>query len=97
MPGQQNPGGDMSSIGAPFGNMDDNVSHTCLFSKLALTHEQFGSISGIDFGEMGGPDVLDNFDFDSFLTTDGGADGFSFDPSGMNFGTDGGLEAGGDL
>ncbi|KAI4731629.1 hypothetical protein E4T49_00380 [Aureobasidium sp. EXF-10728] len=80
MPGQQNPGGDMSNIGAPFGNMDDN----------------FGSIGGIDF-EMGGPDVLDNFDFDSFLTTDGGADGFSFDPSGMNFGTDGGLEAGGDL
>jgi hypothetical protein len=95
MPGQ--PGGDMSNIGAPFGNMDDNVSHMRLISKLTLTHAQFGSISGIDFGEMGGPDVLDNFDFDSFLTTDGGADGFSFDPSGMNFGTDGGLEAGGDL
>ncbi|KAL2035284.1 hypothetical protein VTO58DRAFT_101201 [Aureobasidium pullulans] len=55
----------------------------------------FGSM-GLDF-EMGGPDVLDNFDFDSFLTTDGGADGFGFDPSGMNFGTDGGLEAGGDV
>ncbi|CAD0010708.1 unnamed protein product, partial [Aureobasidium pullulans] len=79
MPGQQNPGGDMSNVGAPFGNMDSD----------------FGSM-GLDF-EMGGPDVLDNFDFDSFLTTDGGADGFGFDPSGMNFGTDGGLEAGGDV
>lgn len=47
--------------------------------------------------DMTGPDVLDNFDFDSFLTTDAGADGFAFDPSGMNFGTDGGLEAGGDV
>ncbi|KAI5274513.1 hypothetical protein E4T47_02371 [Aureobasidium subglaciale] len=79
MPGQQNQGGDMSNIGAPFGSMDDN------FSGMAL-----------DFG-MDGPDVLDNFDFDSFLTTDGGADSFNFDPSGMNFGTDGGLEAGGDV
>lgn len=76
--------------------MDDNVSHLCFHGKLTLTYRQFGSIGGIDF-EMGGPDVLDNFDFDSFLTTDGGADGFNFDPSGMNFGTDGGLEAGGDL
>lgn len=51
---------------------------------------------GLDFN-MDGQDVLDNFDFDSFLTTDGGPDGFAFDPSGMNFGTDGGLEAGGDV
>ena len=53
---------------------------------------------GLEF-DMGGPtgDVLDNFDFDSFLTNDAGADAFGFDPSGMNFGTDGGLEAGGDV
>lgn len=42
---------------------------------------------------MGG-DVLENFDFDSFLqsTDDGGA--FNFDPAALNFGgTDGGVEA----
>ncbi|KAG9660856.1 hypothetical protein KCU95_g3421, partial [Aureobasidium melanogenum] len=73
---QQNPGRDMSNIGAPSGSMDDN----------------FGSIGGIDF-EMGGPDVLDNFDFDSFLTTDNGTNGSTIDTSGTNFGYDSQNEA----
>jgi len=47
----------------------------------------------LDFGNMEGPDVLDNFDFDSFLNNEAGDTNFSFDPS-MAF--DGGLEAGGD-
>jgi len=47
----------------------------------------------LDFGNMEGPDVLDNFDFDSFLNNEAGDTTFGFDPS-MTF--DGGLEAGGD-
>lgn len=48
----------------------------------------------LDFGAIEGQDVLDNFDFDSFLNNDG-ADFTGFD---NNFlGGDAGLEAGGDL
>ena len=42
--------------------------------------------------DNGGGDVLENFDFDSFLqSTD---DGFNFDPSTLGFGNDNGVEAG---
>lgn len=50
---------------------------------------------GMDFGGLDGQDVLDNFDFDSFLNNN--EDGaFAFDAT-MTFGGDGGLEAGGDV
>ncbi|KAF2150759.1 hypothetical protein K461DRAFT_270159 [Myriangium duriaei CBS 260.36] len=51
---------------------------------------------GMDFGNLDGQDVLDNFDFDSFLNAEGGDSAFAFDAS-MGFGTDPGLEAGGDV
>lgn len=49
----------------------------------------------LDFGNLEGPDVLDNFDFDSFLNNDSGDGTFGFGAD-MNFG-DNGLEAGGDV
>lgn len=44
----------------------------------------FGNIGGDDFGNMdfadlGSGDVLDNFDFDSFLNNTGDNDGLAFD------------------
>lgn len=48
----------------------------------------------LDFGTLDGQDVLQEFDFDSFLNNDNPDNSFAFDPN-MNF--DGGLEAGGDV
>lgn len=46
----------------------------------------------IEFGALEGPDVLDNFDFDSFLQSN---DEFAdFDPSNMAFGNPEGVETG---
>ena len=47
----------------------------------------------LDFGSLDQGDVLENFDFDSFLNTDDAAGGFSFDASLGDFN---GLDAGGD-
>ncbi|KAH9842126.1 camp-dependent protein kinase pathway protein [Teratosphaeria destructans] len=67
-------------MGQPFGSLDGN---------------QFGDMSSLDFADLNGPDVLDNFDFDSFLNTGDGNDGLAgFD---ANFAFGDGLEAGGDL
>lgn len=59
----------------------------------------FGAIDGadtnminLDFGSLDNPDVLENFDFDSFLHTGDGDNGFGFD----NLTFDQGVEAGGD-
>jgi hypothetical protein len=75
--GVQQPPPDM---GGPFGGSGNLVDN-----------EGFGGLS-MDFADVsaGGGDVLDNFDFDSFLNTDDAGMGFDF-PS-----FDGGLEAGGD-
>lgn len=76
--------------------LDDNsmVRH-CAIGKQTpwLTIFQFGGMGSIsmDFANpnMGGSDVLQDFDFDSFLHQDGGdADAFAFDTSG--FGMEGG-------
>lgn len=55
--------------------------------------DQFGSMN-MEFADIGGGngDVLDSFDFDSFLNTDDNLGGMGFD----GFSFDGGLEAGGD-
>lgn len=55
-----------------------------------LTAEQGGF--GLDFGPLDGPDVLENFDFDSFLhTEDNGA--FGSLGGDFNFGGPDGVEA----
>ncbi|KZF24265.1 hypothetical protein L228DRAFT_266612 [Xylona heveae TC161] len=62
----------------------------------------FGSIDGsdnaafnLDFSSLDSTDVLESFDFDSFLNTDdqGGNGAFSFDP-GLGYGNPDGVEAG---
>ncbi|GAB7353256.1 hypothetical protein MBLNU459_g3765t1 [Dothideomycetes sp. NU459] len=70
---------DMGVGSGPFGHLDGN---------------DFNSLS-FDIGPMDGTDVLDNFDFDSFLTNGDGDGSFGFDAN-IAFG-DGGLEAGGPL
>ena len=46
----------------------------------------------MDFGGLEGPDVLDNFDFDSFLQSN---DEFAdFDPTSLAFGNPEGVETG---
>jgi hypothetical protein len=48
----------------------------------------------MDFGPLDSADVLEQFDFDSFLNTDDASGGAQFfDPSSMSFDTNG-LEAG---
>lgn len=42
----------------------------------------------IDFSALDGPDLLENFDFDTFLNTDGDGTGFGFDPN-IGYSTDG--------
>jgi len=68
-------------MGQPFGSLDQG---------------QFSDIN-MDFAGLDGGDVLDNFDFDSFLNTGDGNDGLAgFDATfAFNDGTS--LEAGGDL
>lgn len=59
------------------------------FGDFTNSNEAFN----LDFSGLETTDVLENFDFDSFLhNTDDGNNGFSFDP-GMNFSE--GLETGG--
>ncbi|WPH05033.1 transcriptional activator soma [Acrodontium crateriforme] len=78
------PGGPGPDMNGPFGG--------------SLGDSQFNMDNMLDFsGDLNGTDVLDSFDFDSFLTSgevDGGLGGnFAFDA----FGGDGSIEAGGDM
>jgi hypothetical protein len=43
----------------------------------------------LDFGSLETPELLENFDFDSFLNTDADTTGFGFDPSNLTYPTDG--------
>lgn len=70
---------DMSAGQQPFGNLGDGNGGG--FQDMNL-----------DFGTLEGGDVLDNFDFDSFLNSGADDGGMGFD----NFAFDGGLEAGAD-
>lgn len=68
-----------SDMGQPFGSLDGG---------------DFGNIN-MDFANLDGGDVLDNFDFDVFLNTNDNENGLGWDAN-LAFGGDG-LEAGGDL
>lgn len=57
-----------------------------LANAFIQTQFNIGAFSGLEGG-----DVLDNFDFDSFLHDDGG---FEFDASNFNMGGGDGVEAG---
>lgn len=55
------------------------------FNDLAITDT---SAFSLDFSALDNPDILESFDFDTFLNTDGDATGFGFDPN-MSYGGDG--------
>ena len=42
----------------------------------------------LDFSALENPDILENFDFDTFLNTDADTAGFGFDPN-ISYPTDG--------
>ncbi|KAF2139938.1 uncharacterized protein K452DRAFT_58352 [Aplosporella prunicola CBS 121167] len=65
---------DANAASGPFGDLGSNDN---------------GAFS-LDFGSLESGDVLENFDFDTFLHTDDAAGGnFSFDASALNFGENG--------
>jgi hypothetical protein len=62
---------------------DPNVTN---FNDLGMPDP---STFNLDFSTLENPEVLENFDFDSFLNTDADATGFGFDPSSITYPTDG--------
>ncbi|EED12631.1 cAMP-dependent protein kinase pathway protein (Som1), putative [Talaromyces stipitatus ATCC 10500] len=62
---------------------DPNVG---AFSDLGMPD---ASNFNLDFSTLENPEVLEHFDFDSFLNTDADATGFGFDPSSITYPTDG--------
>lgn len=58
-----------------------DVCHTpCNLPIFTFTDFLQTSPFDLDFSALENPDVLDNFDFDTFLNTDADATGFGFDP-----------------
>lgn len=55
-----------------------------------ITFTDFAKASAfnLDFSALENPDILENFDFDTFLNTDADATGFGFDPS-ISYSADG--------
>ncbi|KAF2100860.1 hypothetical protein NA57DRAFT_74459 [Rhizodiscina lignyota] len=88
VPGVQQPAAAPAQPAPPAGGLDPNST------------APFGDIGGDTFGNLDlanfdSGDVLENFDFDSFLHTDDTSGAFTFDN--MNFGAPDGVEAGGDV
>lgn len=52
------------------------------------TQPQQASAFSLDFSTLDNPDILESFDFDTFLNTDGDGTGFGFDPN-MGYSADG--------
>lgn len=82
----------MDPVAQPFGALDNEVNSysPVLHHKHTNVLQNFGTL---DF-TMDGDNVLENFDFDSFLHTDDGTNGFTFDSS---LGFPDGVEATGDI
>jgi hypothetical protein len=55
---------------------------------ITLTDFSQASAFNLDFSALENPDILENFDFDTFLNTDADATGFGFDPS-ISYSADG--------
>lgn len=70
-----------------------DVWHNLDYAKvIATNHSSQPSAFNLDFSALENPDILENFDFDTFLNTDADTAGFGFDPS-ITYPTDG-VEAG---
>jgi len=91
----QTPQADMGMNG-PFGNLDNSDVSVVLPVRESQTNECQNFPMSLEFGNLENGDVLDNFDFDSFLNNDGGDPNFAFDAN-LAFGGADGLEAGGDV
>jgi hypothetical protein len=66
---------------------DVRVSQYHTLYQHELTPLQ-ASAFNLDFSALENPDILENFDFDTFLNTDADATGFGFDPS-ISYSADG--------
>lgn len=64
-------------------SMDQNPQ---TFNDLSITDP--ASAFNLDFGPLDNPDILESFDFDTFLNTDADGTGFGFDPN-LPYSTDG--------
>lgn len=57
-------------------------------TTYSVTDPFQASAFNLDFSALENPDILENFDFDTFLNTDADATGFGFDPS-ISYSADG--------
>lgn len=57
-------------------------------AQTADAQPQQASAFSLDFSALDNPDILESFDFDTFLNTDGDGTGFGFDPN-MGYSADG--------
>lgn len=55
---------------------------------ISYLHFEQASAFNLDFSALENPDILENFDFDTFLNTDADTAGFGFDPN-ISYPTDG--------
>lgn len=58
------------------------------YCKTRILTPLKASAFNLDFSALENPDILENFDFDTFLNTDADATGFGFDPS-ISYSADG--------
>jgi hypothetical protein len=67
-----------------------DVCHVFYLVSVVFTHTDLlqASAFNLDFSALENPDILENFDFDTFLNTDADATGFGFDPS-ISYSADG--------
>ncbi|KAL5339291.1 hypothetical protein BJX70DRAFT_397902 [Aspergillus crustosus] len=96
------PGGN-ATTGAPQQPTSAPVQQTLVQPPPDQTQQSFNDLSipdpsafSLDFSALENPDILENFDFDTFLNTDTDTAGFGFDPSitypdGVETGADNGL------
>jgi hypothetical protein len=72
-----------SDLGIP------DVWHIADYPKVIVANDcAQTSAFNLDFSALENPDILENFDFDTFLNTDADTAGFGFDPS-ITYPTDG--------
>ena len=80
----------------PFNDLSSTLPDVSFFSfiypirreTIPLTCIYQTSAFNLDFSALENPDILDNFDFDTFLNTDADTAGFGFDPN-ISYATDG--------
>lgn len=74
----------------PFNDLNALPDVRCPYSlhQECSTDLLQASAFNLDFSALENPDILENFDFDTFLNTDADTAGFGFDPN-ISYATDG--------